>query len=95
MEHEIQRGLTIHKQIVGHVKSVHDYISTRHAFIKDYVKLNSSEDVVLHLVHRPIEAVLASLYFENKNIGDKIIIFFFVFVCEKIYRGPVNLKSTF
>ncbi|CAN6977747.1 unnamed protein product, partial [Brassica rapa subsp. trilocularis] len=45
------------RQILGHVKSVHDYISTRHAFIKDYVKLNSSEDLVLHLVHQPIEAV--------------------------------------
>ncbi|KAH0865071.1 hypothetical protein HID58_082282 [Brassica napus] len=90
MKHGIQ--LEDDRTFSGCAEEVPDRPSTRLTFIKDYVKLDTIQEALIHLEHRPIGAALALFHPEYKDIGGKASKFFFF---SQIYHGPMNHKSTF
>lgn len=69
MEHEFQREDD--GPFVGCAENIHDYTSTRLAFIKYHVNLNTIKDALLHLEHQPTRVALALFYPEYKTLETK------------------------
>lgn len=77
MKHGIQ--LEDDRTFSGCAEEVPDRPSTRLTFIKDYVKLDTIQEALIHLEHRPIGAALALFHPEYKDIGGKASKFIFFF----------------